>query len=77
MVGLIYLMKKNKKSELIWASTREIYNIYQAHKIKCHIITVTGDLIKKFPLLHYNLEKYSLDNVKAFRKDAVKSKFRI
>ena len=77
MQAALKLMKKNKRSELIWASTREIYNIYQAHKIRCHIITVTGDLIKKFPLLNYNLEKYSLDTVKSFRDDAVKSKFKI
>ena len=77
MQAALKLMKKNKKSELIWASTREIYNIYQANKIKCHVITVTGDLIKKFPLLDYNLEKYSLDTVKGFRNDAVKSKFKI
>ena len=77
MQSAIKLMKKNKRSELIWASTREIYNIYQANKIKCHVITVTGDLIKKFPLLDYNLEKYSLDTVKGFRDDAVKSKFKI
>ena len=77
MQAAVKLMKKNKKSELIWASTREIYNIYQANKIKCHVITVTGDLIKKFPLLNYNLEKYSLDTVKGFRNDAVKSKFKI
>ena len=77
MQAALKLMKKNKKSELIWASTREIYNIYQANKIKCHVITVTGDLIKKFPLLNYNLEKYSLDTVKGFRNDAVKSKFKI
>jgi transaldolase len=77
MKAALKLMKKNKSCELIWASTREIYNIYQSNKIKCHIITVTADLIKKFPLLNYNLEKYSLDTVKSFRRDAVKSKFKI
>ena len=77
MQAALKLMKKNKRSELIWASTREIDNIYQAHKIKCDVITVTSDLIKKFPLLDYNLEKYSLDTVKGFRDDAVKSKFKI
>ena len=71
------LMKSNKKSELIWASTREIYNIYQSNKIRCHIITVTGDLIKKFHLLNYNLDKYSLDTVKDFRSDAVKANYKI
>ena len=71
------LMKKNKKSELIWASTREFYNILQASKIKCHIITVTTDIIKKKSLYKYNLTKYSLDTVKAFRQDALRSKYKI
>tara|TARA_Y100000389_G_scaffold120331_1_gene117611 strand:- start:27341 stop:28057 length:717 start_codon:yes stop_codon:yes gene_type:complete len=71
------LMKKNKKSELIWASTREVYNIYQASKIKCHIITVTTDVLKKKSLYNYNLIKYSLDTVKGFRKDALKSNYKI
>jgi transaldolase len=77
MQAALKLMKKNKNCELIWASTREIYNIYQSSQIKCHIITVTADLIRKFPLLNYNLERYSLDTVKGFRSDAVKSKFKI
>ncbi len=77
MKKALLLMKKNKKSKLIWASTRELYNIWQSNEIKCHIITVTSDVIKKFKLINYNLEKYSLDTVKGFRKDAVKSKYKI
>ena len=77
MIEALRLMKKHKKSELIWASTREVYNILQASKIKCHIITVTTDVIKKLSLNKYNLEKYSLDTVKGFRKDALKSNYKI
>ncbi len=77
MKQTLKLMKKNKKSELIWASTRELYNIVDASKIKCHIITVTSDIINKLSLYKYNLTKYSLDTVKTFRKDAVKSKYKI
>tara|TARA_Y100000768_G_scaffold383586_1_gene366023 strand:+ start:390 stop:1106 length:717 start_codon:yes stop_codon:yes gene_type:complete len=77
MITALKLMKKNKNSELIWASTRELYNIYQANNIKCDIITVTTDVLNKFNLLNYNLNKYSLDTVKGFRNDAIKSKFRI
>ena len=77
MITALKLMKKNKNSELIWASTRELYNIYQANNIKCDIITVTTDVLNKFNLLNYNLDKYSLDTVKGFRNDAIKSKFRI
>ena len=74
---LIRVKIVNKNSELIWASTRELYNIYQANNIKCDIITVTTDVLNKFNLLNYNLNKYSLDTVKGFRNDAIKSKFRI
>ena len=77
MTKALRLMKKHKKSELIWASTREVYNILQASKINCHIITVTTDVIKKISLYNYNLDKYSLDTVKSFRQDALKSNYRI
>lgn len=77
MIKALKLMKKYKKSELIWASTREVYNILQASKINCHIITVTTDVINKFPLYKYNLNKYSLDTVINFRQDALKSNYRI
>ena len=77
MIKALKLMKNNKKSELIWASTREVYNILQASLINCHIITVTTDVIKKISLYGYDLEKYSLDTVKSFRKDALKSNFKI
>ena len=77
MIKALQLMKRNKKSQLIWASTREIYNILQASKINCHIITVTTDIIKKFSLSGYSLEKYSLDTVKDFYKDAQDSNYKI
>ena len=77
MIKALKLMKKYKKSELIWASTREVYNILQASKINCHIITVTTDVINKFSLYKYNLNKYSLDTVKNFRQDALKSNYKI
>ena len=62
---------------MIWASTRELYNVFQANEIKCHIITVTSDVIKKFKLINYNLNQYSLDTIKTFRKDALASKYEI
>ena len=70
-------MKVNSKSELLWASSRELLNIVQADQIGCHIITVTKDIIKKLQLNNYNLEEYSLDTVKAFYKDAVEAGFKI
>ena len=70
-------MKINPKSELLWASPRELLNIIQADQIGCHIITVTKDVIKKLKLANYDLEDYSLDTVKMFYKDAVEAGFKI
>ena len=70
-------MKINLKSELLWASPRELLNIIQADKIGCHIITVAKDIIKKLQFTNYNLEDYSLDTVKTFYKDAIDAGFKI
>ena len=70
-------MKINPKSELLWASPRELLNIIQADQIGCHIITVTKDIIKKLQFIDYDLKDYSLDTVKMFYKDAVDAGFKI
>ena len=70
-------MQINKKSELLWASSRELLNIFQANEIGCHIITVTKKIINKLKLVNYNLDEYSLDTVKSFYKDALDAKFQI
>jgi len=57
-------------AELIWASPRELLNIFQANDIGCHIITVTHDILKKLNLVGYSLADYSLDTVKMFYEDA-------
>ena len=71
------IMKKNTKSELLWASSRELLNIFQAEEIGCHIITVTKDIISKLKFIDYDLSEYSLDTVKGFYKDALDAKFKI
>lgn len=58
------------RTELIWASPRELLNIFQADKIGCHIITVTPDILAKLPIVGRSLETYSLDTVKMFHDDA-------
>ena len=70
-------IKINPKSELLWASPRELLNVIQADQIGCHIITVTKDIIKKLQFINYNLEEYSLDTVKMFYNDAVDAGFKI
>lgn len=75
MAEAVDILRPNPHAELIWASPRELLNIFQADEIGCHIITVTNDLIKKLHLVGYDLATYSLDTVKMFRKDAVDAGF--
>ncbi|HKC60318.1 MAG TPA: transaldolase [Myxococcales bacterium] len=56
--------------EIIWASPRELFNVVQADQIRCHIITVTPDLLKKLPMLGRDLGEVSLDTVRMFHRDA-------
>ncbi|QWD76419.1 transaldolase [Polynucleobacter sp. MWH-UH24A] len=71
MTSAVEILKSSTTVELIWASPRELLNIFQADEIGCHIITVTNDIIKKLPLVGYDLNKYSLDTVKMFHSDAL------
>ena len=59
--------------ELIWASPRELLNVFQADAIGCHIITATNDILKKLTLVGRDLEAFSLETVRMFREDAVKA----
>jgi transaldolase len=65
------------KTELLWASPREVLNIYQADEIGCHIITVTPDLLKKLSLKGKSLSQYSLETVAMFYNDASQAGFKI
>jgi len=64
-------------NELIWASPRELLNIFQADEIGCHVITVTQDILKKLDLIDYDLNEYSLDTVKMFFNDAVVAGYKL
>jgi len=77
MTAAVELMKLKPKAELIWASPRELLNIFQADDIGCHIITVTNDILKKLELVGYDLTEYSLDTVKMFHNGAVAAGFRL
>jgi transaldolase len=65
------ILTKNPATELIWASPRELLNVFQASQIGCHVITATNDILKKLDLIGYDLDAYSLDTVKMFRNDAL------
>ena len=75
MAAAVELLKVNPKAELIWASPRELLNIFHADAVGCHIITVTNDILKKLELVGKDLDEYSLDTVKMFRTDAVAAGF--
>lgn len=77
MSQAVEILKASPASELIWASPRELLNIFQADDIGCHVITVTNDLLKKLSLVGYDLDQYSLDTVKMFYKDAVDAGFKL
>jgi len=73
----IKLKKNNKNIKILWASTREVLNIYQAENINCDIITVPIGIIKKLNLYKKNLKKYSIETAKDFYLDGLKSKYKI
>jgi transaldolase len=77
MAAAVDILKVAPASELIWASPRELLNIFQADQIGCHVITVTNDILKKLSLVGYDLSEYSLDTVKMFYKDAIDAGFKL
>lgn len=70
MAAAVELLRPFPQQELIWASPRELLNIFQANVIGCHIITATNDILKKLFLVGKDLHDYSLDTVKMFYNDA-------
>jgi transaldolase len=70
MKQAVQMLKVNPSAELVWASSREPFNIFQADAIGCQVITVTGDILRKLSLIGYDLAEYSLDTVKMFYDDA-------
>jgi transaldolase len=77
MAAAVALLKEMPQLELIWASPRELFNIFQADAIGCHIITATNDVLKKLDLIGKNLDDYSLDTVKMFYNDALTAGYAI
>ena len=77
MAAAVELLRQNPNAELIWASPRELLNIFQADAIGCHVITVTNDILKKLDLVGFDLDTYSLDTVKMFHRDASAAGFQL
>ena len=70
MTEAVEILRAEPNAELIWASPRELLNLFQADAIGCHIVTVTHDILKKLALVGKDLDDYSLDTVKMFYEDA-------
>ena len=77
MSEIVNYSKSHKKAEILWASPRELINIYQADKTGCHIITVQKEIINKIKLIGKDLNEYSLETIKMFYKDATEVGFEI
>lgn len=75
MGNAVEILKDYVNQKLIWASTREVLNIFQASAIACPIITVTSDILKKISWIGKDLNEVSLSTVKMFSEDAIKSGF--
>jgi len=70
MSEALKILEVAPQAELLWASPREVLNIYQADAIGCHIITATNDILRKLSLSGKDLADYSLETVQMFYDDA-------
>jgi transaldolase len=77
MAQAVRIMKGKPNAELIWASPRELLNVFQADAVGCHIITATNDILKKLSSVGKDLDRYSLETVEMFYKDAKAANYTI
>ena len=77
MQSALELLRPNSSAELLWASPREVLNVYQAEVIGCHIITATNDLLKKLSLKDKDLTDYSQETVQMFYSDAKSAGYKL
>jgi transaldolase len=77
MIASLARLRQRPQTELIWASPRELLNVFQADDIGCDVITVTDDILKKLAVVGRDLTQFSLDTVEMFRADAVKAGYRL
>jgi transaldolase len=77
MTSALEIMASEPRAELVWASPRELLNIFQADAIGCHIVTVTADILQKIALVGRDLDDFSLDTVKMFHADGQRVRFSV
>jgi transaldolase len=73
----VQILAERPKAQLLWASPRELLNIFQADEVDCHIITVTHEVLAKLGLVGKDLDLYSLETVETFHRDAQAAGFSI
>tara|TARA_B110000240_G_C13503990_1_gene455233 strand:+ start:335 stop:1057 length:723 start_codon:yes stop_codon:yes gene_type:complete len=77
MKKAVEIAKSKPMSNILWASTREVYNVFEAERAGCQIITVPHDIINKFSGIGKNLDQLSLETVKMFYEDAKQAGYKI
>ncbi|MGB9006268.1 MAG: transaldolase [Candidatus Aminicenantales bacterium] len=77
MAAAVEALKAAPNAELIWASPRELLNVFQAEAVGCHIITATYDILNKLSLVGKDLEEYSWETVRMFYNDARAAGFKM
>jgi transaldolase len=77
MAEAVAILRDNPRAELIWASPRELLNIFQADAVGCQVITVTEEILNRLPRVGYDLAEYSLETVRMFHDDAQRAGFQL
>jgi transaldolase len=77
MAEAVGILSAHSQIELLWASPRELLNIFQANDVGCHIITATDGVLSKLQVVGKDLVDYSIETVQMFHSDAVKSGYHL
>lgn len=77
MRACLKALSNRPRAELLWASPRELLNVFQADDVGCHIITATNEILAKLELVGKDLDAYSRETVQMFHRDATASGFTI
>lgn len=77
MAEAVQILRASPNAELLWASPRELLNVFQADRIGCHVITATNDILRKLDLIGKDLAEYSLETARMFYRDALAAGFRL
>jgi transaldolase len=77
MAEAVKTVSSHSDTELLWASPRELLNIFQANEVGCHIITATDSVLSKLKTVGKDLDDYSLETVRMFNNDAAHSGYQL